>query len=244
MSTDWNLLEVAESYEDYEPVRERAFAWAALFEQAGLAEPGCRTVLDYGAGTGRVAAEILRGHDVSVIAADRSPSMLKVARSKRQDPRISYQVIGDDQRLELPDDGIDAAISSFVFVCIPDAEIIQNIVSEVYRVLRPGATYAVLDVNPDSIGVPFEIGRYGEAGRAYAAGEAIEMRLARPGAEPVSLVDYHWPKDAQLDRLRAAGFREVGLVEPTLPADYGGPDQDRMPVERTSPPYVIYVARK
>ncbi len=244
MTTDWNLLEVAESYEDYEPVRERAFGWPALFEQAGLAEPGCRTVLDYGAGTGRVAEEILRSHDVSVIAADRSPSMLTVAQRKRQDPRISYQVIGADQRLELADSCVDAAISCFVFVCIPETEIIQRIVSEVYRVLRPGATYAMLDVNPDSVGVPFEIGRYGRAGREYAAGAAIEMRLARPDGESVDLIDYHWPKDVHLERLRTAGFRQVGLVEPTLPAGYDGPGADRMPVERTSPPYVIYMARK
>ncbi|MFC9694004.1 class I SAM-dependent methyltransferase [Kribbella sp. NPDC056951] len=242
MSTDWNLIEVAESYEDYEPVRERAFGWPVLFEQAGLARS--RTVLDYGAGTGRVAEEILRSHDVSVIAADRSPSMLKVAQRKRQDPRITYQLIGADQRLELPDGEIDAAISTFVFVCIPDTEVVQTIVSEVYRVLRPGATYAMLDVNPDSVGVPFDIGRYGEPGRKYEAGEAIEMRLARPGGESVSLVDYHWPKDVHLGRLRTAGFREVGVVEPTLPAEYDGPGLDRMPVERTSPPYVIYTAVK
>ncbi|GAA1679048.1 hypothetical protein GCM10009745_23500 [Kribbella yunnanensis] len=244
MTTDWSLLEVAESYEDYEPIRERAFAWTALFEQAGLAELGSRTVLDYGAGTGRVAEQIVGRYDVSVIAADRSPSMLQVARRKRRTSRITYQAIGVDQRLDLDDGAVDAAISTFVFVCIPDAEIVQAIFSEVYRVLRPGARYAMLDVNPDSIGVPFEIGQYGEVGRSYAAGDAVRMRLTRPDAEPVDLVDYHWPKDVQLERLRTAGFREVGFIEPTLPTEYDGPDADRMAVERTRPPYVIYTAVK
>lgn len=244
MTTDWNLLGVAESYEDYVPVRERTFAWSALFEQAGLGDRDCHRVLDYGAGTGRVAEQILRSHDVSVIAADRSPSMLKVAQQKRQDPRISYQTIGPDQRVDLPDGELDAAISCFVFVCIPETDTIQSIVEEVYRVLRPGATYAMLEVNPDSVGVPFELGQMGRMGREYAVGEAIEMRLARPDAEPMSILDYHWPKEVHLDRLRKAGFRDVGLVDPTLPTEYDGPDADRLQVERTMAPYTIYVARK
>src|SRR5882757_9158271 len=244
MTTDWNLLGVAESYEDYEPVRERAFVWSALFEQAGLGDPGCRRVLDYGAGTGRVAEQILGRYDVSVVAADRSPGMLKVAQEKRQDPRVSYQVIGEDQRVDLPDGELDAAISCFVFVCIPETEIIQSIVSEVYRVLRPGATYAMLELNPDSVGVPFELGQLGRMGREYAAGEAIEMRLVVPDAEPMSILDYHWPKDVHVGRLRKAGFGDVRMLEPLLPADYDGPDADRMQVERTKAPYTIYVARK
>ena len=75
---------------------------------------------------------------------------------------------------------IDAAISSFVFVCIPETEVIQAIVSEVYRVLRPGATYAMLDVNPDSVGVRDRPVRRGRAGRADSAGG---VRRAGGGAD-------------------------------------------------------------
>jgi SAM-dependent methyltransferase len=181
---------------------------------------------------------------VSVLAADPSPGMLQVARQQRTLPEVTYQLIGDDQGLDQPEDSVDAAVSCFVFVCISEAERIQKIVSEVYRLLRPGATYAMLELNPDMAGVPFQIGVMGEAGREYGAGEPIEIRLSTPGAEPMAIVDYHWPKQVQVGFLETAGFRNVRVEEPTLPAEYDGPGADRMVVERTHPPYTIYLAEK
>lgn len=73
MTTDWTLLEAAESYEDYDPIRERTLAYPVMFDELGLADPERKTVLDYGCGTGRVAERMVRNHDVSVVAADPSP---------------------------------------------------------------------------------------------------------------------------------------------------------------------------
>lgn len=244
MTTDWSLPEVARSYEDYDPVRERAFAYPVMFGELGLTDPAYRRVLDYGCGTGRVAERMVRELGASVVAADPSPGMLEVARQLRTHPDITYQLIGDDQRLDIADNAVDAAVSCFVFVCISEAERIQRIVSEVYRLLRPGATYAMLELNPDMVGVPFQIGVMGEAGRQYGAGEPIEIRLSTPGAEPMAIVDYHWPKQTQVGFLEAAGFRNVRVQEPTLPAEYDGPGADRMVVERMHPPYTIYLAQK
>jgi hypothetical protein len=54
----------------------------------------------------------------------------------------------------------------------------------------------------------------------------------------------HWPKQVQVGFLETAGFRNVRVEEPTLPAEYDGPGADRMVVERTHPPYTIYLAEK
>jgi ubiquinone/menaquinone biosynthesis C-methylase UbiE len=244
MTTDWTKSEVAEGYEDYDPIRERALAYPVMFEQLGLADPAVGTVLDYGCGTGRVALRMVDEHGVSVVAADPSPAMLKVAKERRTHPKISYQLIGDDQRVDLSGDSVDAAISCFIFVCIPAADRIRKILAEVHRTLRPGAQYAMLELNPDMVGVPFEIGLMGEAGRSYAPGEEIEVRLATPGSEPLTIRDYHWPKAVHQGFLRSAGFRNIRWYEPTLPAGYTEPDADRMRVERERPPYTIYVAEK
>lgn len=135
MTTDWNLPEVAAGYEDYDPIRERILAYPAIFAALGLGRPECKTVLDYGCGTGRVAELITESYDVSVIAADISTAMLAVARRERSHPRISYQRIGTDRRIEVAPDSVDAALSSFVFVTITDVRIIRAIVEEVFRTL-------------------------------------------------------------------------------------------------------------
>lgn len=244
MTTDWGLLEVARSYEEYDPLRERAFAYPVMFDALGLDAGGRRTVLDYGCGTGRVAERMVREFGASVVAADRSPGMLQVAQEKRPLPDISYQLIGADQRLDYPPNSVDAAVSCFVFVCISEAERIQAIVDEVYRLLRPGSTYAMLELNPDMVGVPFQIGVMGTAGREYAPGEQIEIRLSTPGAEPMAIVDHHWPKRTQIGFLEKAGFGNIRVEEPTLAAEYDGPGADRMLVERTHAPYAIYLAQK
>jgi len=44
--------------------------------------------------------------------------------------------------------------------------------------------------------------------------------------------------------LSAAGFRAIEVHTPTLPETYEGADAERMQVERTHPPYAIYVAQK
>jgi len=245
MPTDWNLPDVAQSYEDYEPIRERALAYPLMFEALGLGSPDCRKVLDYGCGTGKVAERIVGAYDgVSVVASDPSEGMLGIARSKRGHPKITYQRMGQDQQLDLQPNGIDGALSCFIFVCISDAERIRRIVHEVHRVLRPGGTYAMLELDPASIGIPFSIVQMGEKGRSYGAGDPVEVRLTVPGAEPMVVVDYYWPKDVHVGFLEAAGFRDVRAHTPTLPKGYDGPGAARMEVERTHPPYVIYTAKK
>jgi ubiquinone/menaquinone biosynthesis C-methylase UbiE len=244
MTTDWSKTDVAHSYEDYDPVRERVLAYPLMFGQLELADPAVGTVLDYGCGTGRVAQRMVDEHGVSVIAADPSAGMLQVAQELRLHPKISYQMIGDDQRVDASENSVDAAISCFIFVCISEAERIRKILAEVYRTLRPGAKYAMLELNPDVVGVRFQLSVMGEAGRVYAPGEEIEVRLATPGPEPLTIRDYHWPKNVQQEFLRWAGFRNIRWYEPTLPADYDGPDAERMQVEREAAPYVVYVAEK
>lgn len=244
MPTDWNVIDIAESYESYVPIRERVLAYPLMFPAIGLGRPDCQVVLDYGCGTGRVAERITAACDATVIAADVSAAMLGIARRKRPDPRVRYVQIGDDQRLELSDGSMDAALTCFVLVVIPERDRIQRIFDEVNRVLRPGASYAILDVNPNTYGTPFALARIGEAGRGYGPGDPVDVRLTAPDGEDLVLVDYCWPVRTVCDMLSAAGFRSTDVHEPTLPTTYDGPDTALMLVERTHPPYVIYVAHR
>ncbi|WP_394827720.1 class I SAM-dependent methyltransferase [Pendulispora albinea] len=244
MTTDWSSPGVAQAYEDYDPMRERALAYPVMFDALRLGTADGRVVLDYGCGTGKVAERIVRTYGARVIGAEPSPGMLSMARAKRSLPEITYRAIADDQRLDLPDASVDGALSCFIFVCISEADRIQRIAREVHRVLKPGAAYAMLEINPDTTGIPFATAQMGDPGRTYRAGEPIEVRLARPDREPMILIDYFWPEESQRHFLSTAGFRTITVHRPTLPDDYQGPDLAQMQVERTHPPYAIYVARK
>ncbi|WP_394836857.1 class I SAM-dependent methyltransferase [Pendulispora rubella] len=244
MTTDWKLLDFAQRYDDYEPVRERVLAYPIVFEELGLARRDCHVVLDYGCGAGKVSALIARNYDVSVIAVDVSPGMLAIAGKKRAHPRITYQLIAEDQRLDIREGSVDAALSCFVFVVIPEAERIRRIVREVHRLLRPGAVYAIVDHNPDAVGLPFEFARVGEAGRTYAPGDPLEVHLSTPAGPPVVVHDFYWPKTMLSDVLEETGFRNVRVATPTLPPTFRGPEAPRMQLERKKAPYAIYLGQK
>jgi len=242
-TTNWALPDVAQRYEAYRPTRERVLAYPLMFSELGLHAPECRFVLDYGCGTGRVAQLVVERHPVRVIAADPSPAMLDLARRIRPHPRVSYRAIGPDQAVDLPDQSVDAALTCFVFVTISAGDRIRSALAEVWRMLRPGASYAILDVNPDSVGVPFAAGRFGEPGARYAAGDPVPVRLATPEGD-LELVDHYWPRADMVAMLHAAGFGCVQVQAPTLPASYAGPEAACMALEVEHPPFVVYLARR
>lgn len=224
MGTRWDSAQTAEGFEAYDDLPERVLGYPAVFEAIGLGRPDVRTVLDYGCGPGKVAARMVRRCPwARVVAADASPAMLDIARRKRSDPRIGYHLL-DGQRLPfLEADRVDAAISCYVFINIGSWATIESIVAEVYRVLRPGGRYAVLDTNPDTTGIAFATFRSGDPDRRYHPGEQRRVLLDRPGSEPLELLDYHWPKASYRRLFESAGFRQIRILEPLLPSPTTGP---------------------
>ena len=53
---------------------------------------------------------------------------------------------------------MDAAMSCFVFIVLPSREQLRAIAAEVWRVLRPGGRFTVLDSHPDHVGMRFSTG--------------------------------------------------------------------------------------
>ncbi|MDH3226958.1 MAG: methyltransferase domain-containing protein [Thermoleophilia bacterium] len=105
-------------------------AWAAPV-------PGER-VLDLGCGSGgatRVAAEIV-GVEGEVVGVDPSPEALDLARERTpEDMPVQYVQARGENLAALPDRYFDAAIASLVIDQVAD---LPRVLSELYRVLRPG----------------------------------------------------------------------------------------------------------
>ncbi|MBD3669299.1 MAG: methyltransferase domain-containing protein [Gammaproteobacteria bacterium] len=98
--------------------------------------------LELGVGTGKNLP--FYPPDQSVTAIDFSPGMLKRARARLQalgHSEIELEEM-DAQALSLEDNSFDSSLSTFVFCTIPQPELG---LSELYRVLKPGARAVFLE---------------------------------------------------------------------------------------------------
>lgn len=104
---------------------------------ADFARAGDRLrVLDVGAGTGALTAELVQRGAV-VAAAEPSPSFL--AALKRRLPDVDLRAASAEE-LPWPDESFDAALAQLVLAFMRDA---RAGVAEMRRVVRPGGTVAV-----------------------------------------------------------------------------------------------------
>lgn len=108
---------------------------APVFADFAGVEPGNR-VLDVGAGTGALTAELVR-REVEVAAVDPSPEF--AATLQQRFPAIDARQ-GAAEGLPWPDESFDAALAQLVVAFMSDA---PAGVAEMRRVVRPGGVVAV-----------------------------------------------------------------------------------------------------
>lgn len=100
-----------------------------------------KTILDVGAGTGRLAVELVKKGAI-VTALDVSAEMLRVLKSK-----IKTQietVVGDAESLPFPDNHFDFVVAAFLIVHLKDP---TRFFDEAYRVLKPNGKLIVTNIN-------------------------------------------------------------------------------------------------
>lgn len=244
MSTSWEADEIAAGFEAYDDLPERILGYPCVFDALRLDD--ATRVLDYGCGPGKVAERIVGDYGCAVVAVDSSPAMLTIAQRERAHPRIDYHHVSGEQLSFLADGSIDAAMACYVCINIGSLDRIKSIVAEVYRVLRPGGRYAVLDTNPNTTGVQFSTFRSGEPGRRYSTGQQRRVLLRRPDGQGLELIDYHWPSRTYREVLAGAGFRDITLHEP-VSGEGERPSKPHGPAwgnETTRPPFLIVVGEK
>lgn len=202
------------------------------------------TLLDYGCGPGKVADRVARKYGIQVIAVDPSAEMLAIASQRYGHPRVTYRRVQDNRLEFLADRSVDAAMTCFVFVVLPSREQLRAIAAEVWRVLRPGGRFVILDPHPDQVGVQFSTLRSGEPGVTYQDGDPRLARLLLTNGEWLELSDYFWSARTYHEVLAEVGFTDLRTEAPLLadahgladPADLNAWDYD---AERTQAPVIL-----
>lgn len=146
---------------------ERTVAEEVLTDMTNICQgkdPKAMRVLEIGCGAGRVTRALANLFG-EVHGVDVSGEMVRLARTALtgHPNAFLYQNNGADLRI-LPPVEFDFAFSSIVFQHIPSRKVIESYVSEVNRVLRPGALFKfqvqgdeTMETAPDDtwLGVPF-----------------------------------------------------------------------------------------
>ncbi|MGH4012111.1 MAG: methyltransferase domain-containing protein [Pseudonocardiaceae bacterium] len=227
-----------------------ALGYPFVLRALGVGGPDTpETLLDYGCGPGKVADRVARSYGMRVIAVDPSPEMLAIASQQHSHPQITHHRVQDNRLEFLPDSSVDAAMACFVFVVLPSREHMRAITTEVWRVLRPGGRFVVLDPHPDNVGVQFSTLRSGEPGTNYQDGDPRLARLLLTNGTWLELPDYFWSARTYHDVLAEAGFTDLRAEAPLLadahgladPADLDAWDYD---IERTHAPFLLSHGRK
>jgi SAM-dependent methyltransferase len=180
-------------------------ASAARLAELADARPGVR-VLDVATGTGR-AAQAVAARGASVVAIDRSPGMLQVAR--RLVPELDFRRC-DAHALPFQDACFDAAICG---LSLSHFAVRETALREILRVLRPGGQFVA--------------SAWGEGSR-FPTG-IIDELLDRYGAAPPSSVELD--EETWLNRerggseLRGAGFADVSVITESHAGEFAHADE-------------------
>jgi SAM-dependent methyltransferase len=159
-------------------------------------------VLDLAAGTGDIT-EAVAGRVARVISTDLSAVMVEAAR-RRGVANAEHRVM-DMQQIDLPDASVDAVVSRFGYMLVPDR---ARALRETRRVLRAGgplafATWAPANRNP----------------WATAYGPVLIERGLQEPPKPGEPGQFALSTNEEIEPLvRDAGFSEVTVAE--VPVEY------------------------
>jgi len=122
----------------------KPFAHPVNIEQLGRWVSPTDRILDYGCGYGRALGLLYANGYTNLIGVDPAPAMIDAARQNF--PAISFDILNDYQRVQLPDGSVDGVLLLSVLTCVATNEGQRAIISEITRVLRPGGVLYISDM--------------------------------------------------------------------------------------------------
>ncbi len=106
-----------------------------------------KIILDVATGTGDLAINLTKTGADKIIGLDISPGMLEIGKQKVNKKLLSKKIdmiLGDGEKIDFQDNYFDAITVSFG---IRNFENLEQGLSEIYRVLKPGGTFAILETS-------------------------------------------------------------------------------------------------
>jgi ubiquinone/menaquinone biosynthesis C-methylase UbiE len=154
--------------------------------------PDSARVLEVGCGTGAIARALAARSGIGeVVGVDPSPGLLARARDMSSGfGNLSFRE-ADGRHLPLPDADVDVVVAHTVLSHVPAPE---GIITEAYRVLRPGGTLAAFDGDYSTISVALE------------ANDPLQTCVQ---AVTPAFINDPWVMRRMAGVLRAAGFTDL-----------------------------------
>jgi demethylmenaquinone methyltransferase / 2-methoxy-6-polyprenyl-1,4-benzoquinol methylase len=169
-------------------------------------------VLDVATGTAAVALELVRQRGCSVVGVDQSPEMLAEARRRlllaAETRRIRLVEAGAED-LPFEDASFDGLTAAYVLRYLDD---LPDGLRELVRVLRPGATAALLDFGVPPAPLPRAAWNLWVDVGLQTLGRAISPGWHEVGrflGGSIRDFDTRWPVPRLLSALREAGLEDV-----------------------------------
>jgi ubiquinone/menaquinone biosynthesis C-methylase UbiE len=131
------------------------FPYRRLLEDLNntLGIKGRENILDAGCGPGLVIEKVIKentGKRIRVVGLDFSKGMIKRARKRcRSFSNVKLQIADLNKNLEFPDNSFDKLVCSNTLYALEDP---QKVISEFYRVLKPGAVVIIANPKPNARG--------------------------------------------------------------------------------------------
>ncbi len=175
---------------------------------ARVRDRGFRKALDVGCGEGRFC-RMLRNRGIAAIGIDPTEALIDHAR--QQDPRGDYR-IGRAEGLDFPDRHFDLVVSYLTLVDIPD---IARAIREMARVLRPGGTLLIANLNSfNTAGMPGGWNRAPDGAQVFAIDHYLQERAIWVGWRGIRIQNWHRPLSTYMGLLLAQGLVLKHFDEP------------------------------
>jgi ubiquinone/menaquinone biosynthesis C-methylase UbiE len=168
-----------------------------------------QTFLDYGSGTGRSAQFLCSLGASMVYGVDHDAQMVKKSR-ETLDPKIDYILI--DKSIPLPDNVADGALCACVFIELRTMETMKLVCSEISRMVKPGAIFAIMSTNPEAFGRRFSNFSYTRS-RTIKSGD-VAVCTVKSGRYAFDIRDTYWEEADYRIALESAGFRVDKISRP------------------------------
>ncbi|WP_185921824.1 class I SAM-dependent methyltransferase [Streptomyces sp. WAC06614] len=242
----WSGPEGARAFAAVEAATDWLLGYPFVFQElARRIGPG-DLLIDYGCGPGTVADAAARRLGARVVGVDTSPQMLALAR-RTATAVAEYHLVEHGRVTGLPDGCADAVMCNHVLASVPTQEALIAVLTEVRRLLRPGAPFVLLTTDPHCTGVTYASTRIGEAGQSPGVGEEFTVRLRRTDGTWQAVPNHAWPVDLFPALLHRSGFRDVTQRRPTVAEALTVADPDLVhsrdwQAERARPPLVVTTA--